>query len=46
MLIKALCDYCDILYEREKVLDDKYSFVDVSYLVSLSPDGSIDDIID
>lgn len=46
MLIKALCDYCDILYEREKVLDDKYSFVDVSYLVSLSPAGSIDDIID
>ena len=46
MLIKALCDYCDILDERGKTLDDKYSFVDISYLVSLTPEGNIDNIID
>ena len=46
MLIKALCDYCNILDERGKTLDDKYSFVDISYLVSLTPEGDIDDIID
>lgn len=46
MLIKALCDYCNILDEKGQILDDKYSFVDISYLISLTPEGVIDGIID
>lgn len=45
MLIKALCDYYDILKEDGKVLPDGYSNVNVHFLVSLTPDGKIDEII-
>jgi len=46
MLIKALCDYYDILAETGQVLPSGYSSVKVHYLVALTPDGKIDDIID
>lgn len=45
MLIKALCDYYDILKKEGKVLPDGYSNVNVHYLISLTPDGKIDEII-
>lgn len=45
MLIKALCDYYDALASDGKVLPDGYSKVNVHYLVCLTPDGKIDDII-
>lgn len=46
MLVKALCDYYDILAETGQVLPIGYSNVKVHYLVALTPDGKIDDIID
>lgn len=46
MLIKALCDYYDILKKDGKVLPDGYSNVNVHYLISLTPDGKIDGVID
>ncbi|MBQ9886784.1 MAG: type I-C CRISPR-associated protein Cas8c/Csd1 [Lachnospiraceae bacterium] len=46
MLIKALCDYYDVLAQSGKVLPKGYSNVDVSYLICLTTDGKIDDIID
>lgn len=45
MLIHALCEYYDILAKAEKVLVDGYSNVKVHYLVALTEDGHIDDII-
>ncbi len=45
MLIHALCKYYDILAKAERVLPDGYSNVKVHYLVSLTSDGSIDEII-
>ncbi len=45
MLIQALCDYYDILAERGKVLPDGYSKVKIHYLVALTEDGRIDEII-
>lgn len=45
MLIKALCDYYDVLAEQGKVLPDGYSNVPIKYAVSLTPDGKIDEII-
>lgn len=45
MLIKALCDYYDVLAKNEKVLQEGYSNVKVHYLVSLTLDGEIDEII-
>ncbi len=46
MLIKALCDYYDILSEEEKVLPDGYSHVKIHFLISLTPEGKIDGILD
>lgn len=46
MLIKALCDYYDILSKHGKVLPDGYSRVKVHYLISLTKEGKIDEIID
>lgn len=46
MLIKALCDYYDILSEKGSVLPAGYSKVNVHYLVSLTEDGQVDEIID
>ena len=45
MLIKALCDYYDVLAKNEKVLQEGYSNVKVHYLVSLTLEGDIDEII-
>ena len=46
MLIHALCDYYEILRKRGKVRPEGYSQVGISYLISLSSDGKIADIID
>lgn len=46
MLVKALCDYYDILAETGQVLPIGYSNVKVYYLAALTPDGKIDGIID
>ena len=46
MLIKALNDYYDILEKKGEVLPDGYSGVKVHYLIGLSPDGKIDEIVD
>lgn len=46
MLIKALCDYYDILAGAGKVLPEGYSNVKIHSVVSLSPQGKIDNIID
>lgn len=45
MLIKALCDYYDALARNGNVLSEGYSNVKIHYLVSLTLDGTIDDII-
>lgn len=45
MLIKALCDYYDALEKNEKVLPEGYSNVKIHYLVSLTLEGKIDEII-
>lgn len=46
MLIKALCDYYDILSKAGKVLPEGYSNVGVHYLVSLTPEGKVNAITD
>ncbi len=46
MLIKALCDYYDILSEEGKVLPNGYSNVKIHYLISLTSEGKIDGILD
>lgn len=46
MLIKALCDYYDILADEGNIVPDGYSKANVHYLVCLTPDGRIDEIID
>lgn len=46
MLIQALCDYYDILSEQGKMLPDGYSRVPVHYLVYLTPEGTIAEILD
>lgn len=46
MLIKALSDYYDILAEDGKVLPDGYSKVNVHYLICLTEEGKIEEIID
>ena len=46
MLIKALCEYYDMLAEKGDVLPEGYSEVEINYLISLTKDGVIDDIID
>lgn len=45
MLINALCDYYDILAQKGIVLPDGYSNVKIHYLVSLTDEGEIDEII-
>ena len=45
MLIHALCEYYDVLAKAGKVLPDGYSTVKIHYLVSLTEDGRIDEII-
>lgn len=46
MLIQALCDYYDILSEQGKMLPEGYSKVPVHYLVYLTPEGEIAEILD
>ena len=46
MLIKALCDYYDILSKAGKVLPEGYSNVGIHYLVSLTSEGKVDAITD
>ena len=46
MLIKALCDYYDILEKSGKALKKGYSSVAVKYKIALTEDGDIDEIID
>lgn len=45
MLIKAFCDYYDVLAAEGRVLSDEYSKVKIQYLVCLTPEGKIDEII-
>lgn len=45
MLIKALCDYYDTLASEGKVLPDGYSKQSVHYLICLTPEGRIDEIV-
>ena len=45
MLIKALNDYYDMLASQGKILPDGYSKVNINYLVSLTADGEIADIV-
>ena len=46
MLIKALCDYYDMLAVDNKVLPDGYSNVKIHYLISLTMEGKIDEFIE
>lgn len=46
MLISALCDYYDILAANGKIIPDGFSSVGIRYLICLSSEGNIDDIID
>lgn len=46
MLIQALCDYYDILSEQGKMLPEGYSKVPIHYLVYLTPEGEIAEILD
>lgn len=45
MLIKALCDYYDVLSKKELVLPEGYSEVPIRYKIALTEDGTIDEII-
>ncbi len=45
MVIAALCDYYDLLAKKNKVLPEGYSAVKIHYLVSLTPEGKIANII-
>lgn len=46
MLINALNSYYDILEEAEKLVPEQYSRQDVDYLVALTADGKVAEIID
>lgn len=46
MLIRALCDYYDILAKAGKVVPQGYSKQDISYLVALNSDGTLEEIVD
>lgn len=46
MLIQALCEYHDTLAAKGKLVPEGYSAVDISYLISLTPDGKMDAILD
>ena len=45
MLIKALCDYYDVLSKKELVLPDGYSEEEIRYKIALTPEGTLDEII-
>lgn len=45
MLIQALCDYYDILADDGKILPDGYSNVNVHYMICLTAEGKIDEIL-
>lgn len=45
MLIKALCDYYDVLASKGLVLPDGYSEIPVKHKIVLTPEGKIDGII-
>ena len=44
MLIKALCDYYDILAGKGLVLPEGYSETKIKYIIALNPDGTIEAI--
>lgn len=46
MLIRALSDYYDILAAKGKILPDGYSKVNIHYVICLTPEGKIEEIID
>lgn len=46
MLIKALCDYYDILEEKGQVTPEGYSKVKIDYMICLTTEGDIDEIVD
>lgn len=46
MLIQALCEYHDVLSSKGKLVPEGYSSVDISYLICLTAEGKIDNIID
>lgn len=46
MLIKALCDYYDILSKNKKITPVGYSEEYINYIVCLAEDGKIDKIIE
>ncbi len=46
MLIQALCDYYDILEDEGKITPEGYSNVPISYLICLTQEGDIEEIID
>lgn len=45
MLIKALCDYYDVLASKDLVLPDGYSEIPIKYKIVLTPEGQVDGII-
>ncbi len=46
MLISALCSYYDMLAANNRVLPDGYSEVKIHFLVGLTPEGKIAEIVD
>lgn len=46
MLIQALCEYYDILEEQGNITPRGYTKVPIDYLICLTPEGNIDEIID
>lgn len=46
MLIKALCDYYDILVKAGNVPRPGYSRQEISYLVALNKDGTLNGVVD
>lgn len=46
MLIHALCEYYDLLSASGKVLPEGYSNVKIHYLIALTEEGKIEDLID
>ena len=45
MIISSLCDYYNIMMRRGDVLPKGYSDIEIKYLVSLTKEGIIDDIM-
>lgn len=46
MLISALCDYYELLLKGGKALPQGYSYAEIDFLVGLTKDGEIAEIID